>query len=70
MIKSRRLTWVSHVARMEAGRNAFKILTGTPTGKRLLRRPTCRWEDNIRIDLKELGINTKKWVDLALDKPL
>ena len=57
MIKSRRLRWVGHVARMEEGRSAFKILTGKPTGKRPLRRPRRRWEDDIRMDLEEIGIN-------------
>ena len=42
---------------MEEGRSAFKMLTGKPTGKRPLRRPTCRWEDSIRMDLEEMGIN-------------
>ena len=54
VIKSRRLRWVGHVARKEEGRSAFKILTGTPAGKRPLGRPSCRWEDNIRMDLKEI----------------
>ena len=45
---------------MEEGRSAFKILTGTPAGKRPLGRPRRRWEDNIRMDLKEIGINTSK----------
>ena len=49
-------------------RSAFKMLTGTPTGKRPSERPRRRWEDNIRMDLKEIGINTKKWVDLAQDR--
>ena len=53
VIKSRRLRWVRHVARMEEGRSAFKILTGKPTGKRPLGRRRRRWEDNIRMDLKE-----------------
>ena len=53
VIKSRRLRWTGHVARMEEGRSAFKISTGTPIGKRPLGRPRRRWEDNIRIDLKE-----------------
>ena len=53
----------SHVARMEEGRSAFKILTGTPAG-----RPMRRWEDNIRMDLNEIGINTRNWVDLTLDR--
>ena len=59
MIKSKRLKWAGHVVRMEEGRNAFKILTGLPTGKRPLGRPRHRWEDDIRMDLKEIGINTR-----------
>ena len=55
--KSRRLRWTGHVARMEEGRIALKILTGKPTGKRPLGRPRRRWEDNIRMDLEEIGIN-------------
>jgi hypothetical protein len=47
---------------------AFKILTGKSTGKRPLGRPRRIWEDNIRMDLKEIGINTKNWVDLAQDR--
>ena len=68
VIKPRRLRWSGHVARMEEGRSAFKILTGTPTGKRPLGRPRRRWEDNIRIDLKEVCINAKNWVHSAQDK--
>ena len=49
---------------MEEGRSTFKILTG----KRSLGRSTCRWEDNIRMDFKEMGINTRKWVDSAQDR--
>ena len=52
VFKSSRLRWAGHVARMEEGRSAFKILTGIPTGKRPLGRPMRRWEDNIRMDLK------------------
>ena len=54
MIKSRRLRWADHVAGMEEDRSAFKILTDKPTGKRPLGRPRRRWEDNIRMNLKEL----------------
>ena len=68
MIKSRRLRWAGHIARMEDGRNAFKILTGKPTGKRPLGRPRSRWKDNIRMDLKEMGINAGNWVDSAEDR--
>ena len=49
-------------------RGFFKILTGKPTGKRLLGRPRSRWEDNIRKDLKEIGINTRNRVDSAQDR--
>ena len=54
--KVRRLRWAGHLARMEEGRSAFKILTGKPTGKRPLGRLRRRWEDNIRMDLEETGI--------------
>ena len=49
---------------MEEGRNAFKILTGRPIplGKRPLGRPVCRWKDKIRMDLKEICINTRNWL--------
>ena len=56
VVKARRLKWVGHVARMEEGRSAFTILTGTPTEKRPLGRPRRRWEDNIKMYLKEIGI--------------
>ena len=66
VIKSRRLRWAGHVARIEGGRSAFKILTGKPTGKRPLGRPRRRWEDNIRMDLEEkVGGN---WVYSAQDR--
>ena len=53
------MRWSGHVARMEEGRSALNILTGKPTGKRSLGRPRRRWEDNIRMVLKEIGINTR-----------
>ena len=62
VIKSRRLRSAGHVARMEESRSAFKILTGKPTGKRPLGRPKRRWQNNIRIDLKEIAINAGNWV--------
>ena len=65
VIKSRRLRWTGLVARMGEGGIPFKILTGKPIGKRPLGRPRRRWEDNIRIDLKEIGVNSRNWVDLA-----
>ena len=61
MINSRRLRWAGHVARMEKGRRSFKIVTGsrTLTGKTPLGRPRRRWEGNIRMDIKEIGVNTR-----------
>ena len=53
---------------MEAGRIPSNILTGKPTGKRLLGRSWRRCEDNITMDLKEIGINTRNWVDSAQDR--
>ena len=63
MTKSRTLRLAGHVARMEEGRKTFKILTGTPAENRPLGRRRRRWEDNIRIELKEMGINTGNCVD-------
>ena len=57
-----------HVARMEEGRSSFKILTGKPKGKRPLGRPRRRWEDSIRMDLEEIGINAGNLVDSAQDR--
>ena len=48
--------------------SAFKILTGKPTGKRPLGRPRRRWEDTIRMELEEIGINAGNWIDPAQDK--
>jgi hypothetical protein len=55
MIKSRRMKWAEHVARVEEMRNGYKILVGKPEEKRPLKRPRRRWEDNIKMDLREIG---------------
>ena len=68
VLKFRRLRCAGHVARMVKDRSAFKILTGKPTGKRHLGRPRRKWEDNIRMDLDEIGINAGNWVDSAEDR--
>ena len=57
-----------YVAKTEEGRSAFKILTGKHTGKKSLGRPRRRWEDNIRMDLEEIGINAGNWVDSAQER--
>jgi hypothetical protein len=55
VIKSRRLRWAGHVARMGERRGACRTLVGKPEGRRPLRRPRRRWEDNIKMDLREIG---------------
>ena len=57
--------WAAQLARIQEGRSAFKILTGTPKGNWPLGRPRRRWEDIIRMDLEEIGINAGNWVDSA-----
>jgi hypothetical protein len=64
MIKSRRMRWAGHVARMGEKRNADRILVGKPEGKRLLARPRCRWVDNIKMDLREIGWDGVEWSGL------
>jgi hypothetical protein len=68
VIKARRLRWVGHVACMGEGRGVYKALIGKPKGKRPLGRPRCRWEDNIKLDLREMGIDGVNWIWLAQDR--
>jgi hypothetical protein len=68
VIKSRRMRWAGHVARTGEGRGAYGVLIGRPEGKRPLGRPRCRWEDNIKVDLGETGINGANWIWLAQDR--
>ncbi|KAJ4435473.1 hypothetical protein ANN_18089 [Periplaneta americana] len=67
-IKSRRLRWAGHVARMGESRNAYRVLVGRPEGRRPLRRPRRRWEDNIKMDLREVGYDGRDWINLAQDR--
>jgi hypothetical protein len=53
---------------MEGGKSAYRVLVGRPEGKRPLRRPKCRWEDNIKLDLTEIGISGVNWIQLAQDR--
>ncbi|KAJ4449417.1 hypothetical protein ANN_00816 [Periplaneta americana] len=66
-IKSRRLRWAGHVARMGESRNAYRVLVGRPAGKRSLGRPRRRWED-IKMDLREVGYDGRDWINLAQDR--
>jgi len=60
--KSRRLRWSGHVARMGEGRVVYRVLVGKPEGKRPLGRSRCRWEDNIKMDLQEVGCRGMDWI--------
>jgi hypothetical protein len=68
MIKSRRMRWAGHVARIGEKRNAYRILVGKPEGKRPLGRPRRRWVDNIKMDLREVGWEGLDWIDLSQDR--
>jgi len=68
VVKSRRMRWAVHVARMGQGRGVYRVLVGKPEGKRPLRRPRRRWEDNIRMDLQEVGGDCGDWMELAQDR--
>ena len=68
VIKSRRMRWAGHVAHMEEGRGVHKVLVGKPEGKRPLGRPRRRWEDNIKMDLQEVGRGCGDWMELAKDR--
>jgi hypothetical protein len=62
ILKSRKMRWVGHVARMGEKRNAYRLLVGKPVGKRPLGRPRRRWVDNIRMDLGEVGWGDVVWL--------
>ena len=67
VIKTRRMRWVGHVARTVEGRGVYKVLVGKPEGKRPLGRPRRRLEDNIKMDLEEVGRSCGDWLELAQD---
>jgi hypothetical protein len=68
IIKSRRMRWAGHAARMREKSNAYRLLVGKPEGKRPLGRPRCRWLVNIRMDLGEVGWGNVDWIGLAQDR--
>jgi hypothetical protein len=65
VIKSRRLRWAGHVARMGERRRAYRALVGKPEGRRPLGRPRRRWEDNIKMDLREVGWTGSIWLRIG-----
>jgi hypothetical protein len=68
VVKSRRMRWEWHVARMGEERGVHRVLVGKPEGKRLLGRPRRRWEDNIKMDVQEVGGGRGDWKELAQDR--
>ena len=68
VVKSRRMRWVGHVARMGEGRGVHRFLERKPEGKTPMRRPRRRWEDNIKTDLQEVGGGSGDWMELAQDR--
>jgi hypothetical protein len=68
MIRSRRMRWAGHVARIETKMNACRILVGKPEEKKPQGRQRRRWVDNIKIDFREMGLGCMDWIDLAQDR--
>ena len=68
VIKSRRMRWAGHVARMGEERVVYRVLVGKLEGKSPLGRPSRRWLDNIRMDLQEVGCGYMDWIGLAQDR--
>jgi hypothetical protein len=68
VIKSRRMRWAGHLARMGDGRRVYRVLVGRPDSKRQLEIPRRRWEDNIKLDLREMAIDGANWIQLAQDR--
>jgi hypothetical protein len=68
VINSRRMRYVGHVARLEEGRGVYRLLVGRPEGKRPLGRPRRTWENNIKMDLRTIGIDGANWIRLAQDR--
>ena len=68
MIKSRRMRWVGHVARMGDRRVVYRVLVGKPERRRPLGRTRLRWEDDVKMDLQEVGCGDMDWIDLAQDR--
>jgi len=68
VIKWRRMRWAGHVACMGENRVIYRVLVGKPEGKRPFVRPWRRWEDNIKMDVQEVGCGGMDWIDLAQDR--
>jgi len=70
VVKSRRKRWAGHVARMGQGRGVYRVLVGKAEGKRPMGRPRRKWEDNIKMDLQEVGGGCGDWMELVQDRDM
>jgi hypothetical protein len=68
VIKSRIMGWAGYVARRGERWGVHRVLVGKPKGKRPLGRHRCRWEDNIKLDIQEMGCGSMDWIELAQDR--
>jgi hypothetical protein len=62
------MRWAGHAACMGERRGVYRVFDGRPEGKRPVGRPRCRWEDNIKLDLREVGIDGMNWIQLSQDR--
>jgi hypothetical protein len=62
------MSWAGHIVRRGEGKGAYRVVLGKLEGKRPLGRPRCRWEDNIKMDLQEVGCGGMDWIELAQDR--
>ena len=70
VVKSRKMRWAGHLARVGEGRGVHRVLVGKPKGKRPPGKPRRRWEDNIKMDLQEVGVVCGDWLELAQDREI
>ena len=70
VIKSRRMRWAGHVARMGMRRDVYRILVHKPDGRRHIGRPRHRWKDNFGMDLQEVGCGDMDWIELGQDRDM
>jgi hypothetical protein len=68
VIKLRRMRWAGHVASIGEGKGTHRVLVGKPEGQRPMGKPRCRWGDNIKMDLQEVGCGGMDWIELAQER--
>jgi len=68
VIKSRRMRWAGHAKRLREKKGVYTVLVGNSEGKSPLRRPSCRWNNNIKMELQDVGCAVVDWIELAQDR--